>query len=598
MAPLPPRQQLLPPLRKDDVDTDTDTDTDADAEAEAETGNGVDAEVISPLDEAQAIDDVAEIERLAALSEIEYDRVREAEAAKFGCRVKTLDVAVLKARKAAQGSPTAQGSTLQVDDTALWPEEVPGGILLDAIVHTIHQYVIIDEAVADAVGLWTVGTHAVDAAQFATRLYIHSPTKRCGKTTLLMLIGRLVDRPLPGSNISPSALFRVIEASHPTLILDEADTFVLGSEEMRGLLDCGHSRELAFVIRNVSSGDDFEARRFNTFAMIAIACKGKRLPDTVEDRSIGVPMARRKRGTPKPPRLPRRRPDGILEALQQKIARWAQDNLLALMKDEEEPKELPDINDRALDNWELLFRIADLAGPEWSKRARVAARKLSGNDSDEQEGDENGILLLEDVRHYFDVVGKVLSVTSDRLVGHLTGLEERPWSEWGKTGKAISKNQVARLLRQFGITSSQIWDGEIGRNLKGYVRTHLEDAFERYLTPSRPPPPNSASQSASPLKSAPNKEKSSVSQSARKTPPSGSKSARNPITTGSLAPSGSKSPKTGGDAPIPAPGGELDGAFEYEPRWASREEFDAQCARRYGMSLEEWHRFCRERSDG
>ena len=39
-----------------------------------------------------------------------------------------------------------------------------------------------------------------------------SPTMRCGKSTLLRTIGRLVPRPLPTANITPAAMFRVIEA--------------------------------------------------------------------------------------------------------------------------------------------------------------------------------------------------------------------------------------------------------------------------------------------------------------------------------------------------------------------------------------------------
>ena len=41
---------------------------------------------------------------------------------------------------------------------------------------------------------------------------------------MLRTIGRLVPRPLPTANITPAAMFRVIEAAKPTLLIDQAGT--------------------------------------------------------------------------------------------------------------------------------------------------------------------------------------------------------------------------------------------------------------------------------------------------------------------------------------------------------------------------------------
>ena len=60
------------------------------------------------------------------------------------------------------------------------------------------------------------------------RLAFSSPTKGCGKTTALDVMGQLVLRPLAAANVSPSAIFRVVEACHPTLLIDEADSFLQG----------------------------------------------------------------------------------------------------------------------------------------------------------------------------------------------------------------------------------------------------------------------------------------------------------------------------------------------------------------------------------
>ena len=64
-------------------------------------------------------------------------------------------------------------------------------------------------------------------------------------------------------------------------MIDEADTFLAEAEELRGVLNSGH-RRTGEVIRDV--GDDFEPRRFSTWAPVAIAAIGK-IPGTLEDRS-------------------------------------------------------------------------------------------------------------------------------------------------------------------------------------------------------------------------------------------------------------------------------------------------------------------------
>ena len=91
-------------------------------------------------------------------------------------------------------------------------------------------------------------------------LGITSPTPECGKTTCLTFLGALVPRACPASNITTAALFRAVEKWQPTLLIDEADTFLKNSDELRGVLNSGHQRSNAYVIR--TTGDDHEPKRF------------------------------------------------------------------------------------------------------------------------------------------------------------------------------------------------------------------------------------------------------------------------------------------------------------------------------------------------
>jgi hypothetical protein len=47
--------------------------------------------------------------------------------------------------------------------------------------------------------LWVIHTHLISYFQITPRLVVHSPVKRCGKTTLLDVLGCLVLRPLLAS---------------------------------------------------------------------------------------------------------------------------------------------------------------------------------------------------------------------------------------------------------------------------------------------------------------------------------------------------------------------------------------------------------------
>ena len=92
------------------------------------------------------------------------------------------------------------------------------------------------------------------------------------------------------SNVAVAAVFRCIDKYRPTLLVDEADTFLGKQDEFRGVLNGGHHRQ-GRVLRVV--GEDHEPRAFATFSAVAIAMIGK-LPDTLSDRSIEIRMRRKR----------------------------------------------------------------------------------------------------------------------------------------------------------------------------------------------------------------------------------------------------------------------------------------------------------------
>lgn len=336
-------------------------------------------------------------------------------------------------------------------------------------------------AEADGVALWVVAAHAFDIWPVFPRLFLNSPERGCGKSTLLDVLSRLVPKPLGASSITPAALFRVIEAARPTLLLDEADTYARDNEDLRGVLDAGHRSDGA-VIRTV--GDDHEPRQFSAWAPVALAAIG-RLPGTVEDRSIRIGLRRRRPDEAvQPLRLDR---TGELENLTRKAARWAADHAAGLGA--ADPAMPEGIINRVADNWRPLLAVTDLTGGAWPERGRRAAIELSA------EGDDQRSIraaLLADIRAAF-VAKAVDRLSSDELAAYLGGLEHRPWPEYppGRPAcKPITKTQIARLLAPLHISPGTVRLPD-GRTAKGYYRHAFDDAFKRYLpsenvTPSQP----------------------------------------------------------------------------------------------------------------
>ena len=83
-------------------------------------------------------------------------------------------------------------------------------------------------------------------------LGIESPESECGKTTLMTLISKLVNRPLAASNVSSPAFYRAIHEMRPTLLIDEADTLLPGNAQLRGILNAGYTEDMAYVLRVVA----------------------------------------------------------------------------------------------------------------------------------------------------------------------------------------------------------------------------------------------------------------------------------------------------------------------------------------------------------
>src|SRR4051812_49184632 len=137
------------------------------------------------------------------------------------------------------GNYSTSGSW-EIEEVEPWTEPVNGNALLNELKEVIQRYVVLPKWGAETVALWAVHTHAFHLRDVSTYLGIESPEKRCGKTTLLTVLSELCNRAIVATNISSPAFFRVIEETRPTLLIDEADTFLQTNDELRGILNSGY----------------------------------------------------------------------------------------------------------------------------------------------------------------------------------------------------------------------------------------------------------------------------------------------------------------------------------------------------------------------
>jgi hypothetical protein len=350
--------------------------------------------------------------------------------------------------------------------------------LLRAVVGFLMRYVAFTtSAQAVAVALWILHTHAFEAAETSPYLHISSPEKRSGKSRLLDTLELLVAKPWRVVEPSVAVLFRRIERDGPALLMDEADAIFKGRsetyQELRGLLNAGNRRGTK-VARCSDHGRDL--KDFDVFCPKAIAGIGD-LPDTITDRSIAIRLQRKTRSE-RVERFRYRDASERAAVIRDPLEAWGRGSIEELRAARPLIPEV--LNDRAADGWEALFAIADLAGGDWSAKARQAAVELCGVADDES----IGVLLL---RHIQDAFGDSSSdrLSSRDLLEHLCNREDgAPWAGWW--GDALSRNstkapasRLAKLLRPFGIAPKKVWVED--HALKGYALADFAEPWARYL---------------------------------------------------------------------------------------------------------------------
>lgn len=365
-----------------------------------------------------------------------------------------------------------------------WPEAVDLAALLEEIAQTLAAFVVLPPHGADALALWVLHTYLFEERDAVAYVAIESPEKRCGKTTLLSVLAALACKPLVASNVSVGALFSAVDEAAPTLLIDEADTFLSGNSIMRGVINCGNTWRTAYVLRSrgkmrharpgapvaapsdpAALGGTQTVKQYSCWCPKVVAMIGT-IPETIADRSIVIKMSRK---LVEEKCLPLRDLDGT--RLVRQCVRAARD-LRAQVKTAGVER-IEGLNDRAADTYEPLAVIARIAGGGWPEKITAAAQALNKS---AHTSNESGELLLEIVSCFFQYgVIKLFSTDLVRL------LRKR-----GATNSArlfahefLTEHTLAKTLRPYGIRPVNVRIG--ARVGKGYDGTAFREALQRYV---------------------------------------------------------------------------------------------------------------------
>lgn len=361
---------------------------------------------------------------------------------------------------------------LSVNNPVPLDHEVDRGELMRDLIGAIKTYVVISDHAALAVALWAINTWCYEQFARCPLLLINAPERECGKTQLLKVVEMLVHKPIETANITLAALFRLINNYKPTLLIDEADTFMQGKNEMAGVVNKGYERG-GVVLRVESDGKELVECAYLVHGPKAMAgiMLERHLQDATMSRGIQIPL-KRKTKDDSVKRL-RSADPMVFSNLRSRIKKLVDSEKENLVKGWNEMPE--SLSDRQQDNWESLLAIAHCFGDDWYSKAQEAAVQNCVETTPPKSSSNQ---LLEDIREVLSgYEGRY--IPSVELLDKLTTDQDMDWCSYNH-GQPIKARQMAKFMSAYGIKTKTV-RMKPDYTPKGYEVREFEDAFARYL---------------------------------------------------------------------------------------------------------------------
>jgi hypothetical protein len=348
----------------------------------------------------------------------------------------------------------------------------------------LAAYVVLPKPECLVVSVWTIATYLMDKWDRFGHLAVLSAEKRCGKTLLLELLGYLVFEPYPTVNINPGPLCRIIKASRPTLLFDEAQALGRkGSESsilVNELFCASINKRTAFITRSI--GKEHTPTKLPSYCAKVIAKIGA-LDGVLADRCFPIWMERKTKEDKVKPYCSKDM-DGEALPILERIELWVErhDKEIEEAYDALVPFDIA--NDRMADLLRPLQAILLVDGnKDLLALLKQYAEGLEERDR-QQEQQDDGTCLLTACREIYrekerdNQLEDGFLPTNDLILA-LKAREEEPW-ETIRHGEPINGHMLSRMLKRYQIKSSRRPED---RNIRGYWRGDFEKVWLLYLSP-------------------------------------------------------------------------------------------------------------------
>jgi hypothetical protein len=143
-------------------------------------------------------------------------------------------------------------------------------MLATALAAALKIYIVLPDAAVDAIALWVLHTWLVNEFMMSPRLAVTSPTKGCGKTTVLRFLNKVARRAKPVGSITEAALFRGVEQFQPTMLLDENEKYMEHGSPLHALLN----EVISKAPQRGACRENMELREFAIFGAVAFCQNG------------------------------------------------------------------------------------------------------------------------------------------------------------------------------------------------------------------------------------------------------------------------------------------------------------------------------------
>jgi hypothetical protein len=382
-------------------------------------------------------------------------------------------------RRSEQSSlPTKEGG--QQETKVCGSANLDDGTTIGALAKFVQRFVFLKDATYyTLVAAWIVATYLYKKFEYMGYLFVYSPERRSGKSTLLELLNLLVYQPT-GLQVSPTEAVMFRTAEGHTHLLDEVDSW-RSKDDLRDVLNAGYKKGGIVARCDKGKGGSFKPTSFPVFAPRALAGIGiSILHPTTLDRTFALPMVRQKKEE-KRERSRERKIGPEAKKLRLEVESWVKknENTVAEIYDRAEFPCLEPFGDRTIDIAEPLVAIVQAAyqgHPEEERAMRELVHAIASTRREQQSASPDHLLL----KHLL-----ALAENEDPLVGNASELA----AQCGNLETPIEQYTVSRVLRKYGFKSKPIRkDGQ--KPLYRYSLTHaeLKEVVERWASDAESQP--------------------------------------------------------------------------------------------------------------